>query len=76
MNDKLFTNFYNRWEEVTMLPTQSLGPLTPVYKRVIPLFKNAPWRIIIPAAFVVVTLGALFIDVTAAQIASLLQRAF
>lgn len=78
MNDKiLFNNFYKRWEEVTTLPPQTVGPLTPVYKRVIPLFKYAPWRIIVPVTFIAVTAGAFLLqELSAVQLASLLQGGF
>ncbi|RJR15725.1 hypothetical protein C4579_01450 [Candidatus Microgenomates bacterium] len=74
--EKLFTNFYRRWEEVTEVAPQTMGPLTPLYKKVIPVFKTAPWRIIVPVSFLVVMMIALLHEVTAADIASLLQAGF
>lgn len=77
MTDSLYRNFYKRWDEVTQLPPQRLGILTPAYKKVIPLFKNAPWRIIVPLVLVSVTAGVFVLQgITATQIASLLQGGF
>lgn len=75
-NDKLYQNFYKKWEEVTALPPQTVGPFTPLYKRTIPLFKIAPWRVLIPIAVFLTVAGALLHDATAVQVASLLQRGF
>lgn len=76
-NANLYVNFYKRWEEVTTLPPQTLGPATHVYKRLIPFFKYAPWRIIVPLTFVAVTTGAFLLqELSAVQLASLLQGGF
>ncbi len=75
-NDKLYQNFKTRWKEVTELPPQNLGPLTPVYKQTVPYLKIAPWRVLLPVAFVMVAAIALLLEITAVQIASLLQRGF
>lgn len=74
--DLLYHKFYTRWEEVTLLPSQTVGPFTPLYKRAVPFLKNAPWRILIPFALVLVTAVILLLEVTAVQITSLLQQAF
>lgn len=76
MDDKLYNNFKHRWQEVTELPPQTLGPLTPVYKRTVPYFKIAPWRILVPLSFIMVAAAALILEITATQVASLLQRGF
>ncbi len=75
-NDRLYQNFYHKWEEVTALPTQTVGPLTPLYKKTVPLFKEAPWRVLIPAAFVLVCMTILVLELTATQVATFLQRGF
>lgn len=77
MSDKtLYQNFYKQWQDVTALAPQTVGPLTPVYKKFIPFFKTAPWKIIIPLTFALVCAGVLLHEITAAQIASLLQSGF
>ncbi|HCS79189.1 TPA: hypothetical protein DIV55_05630 [Patescibacteria group bacterium] len=74
--DLLYQQFYRRWIEVVDLPPQTIGPLTPVYKRVVPFLKHAPWRILIPVALILVCIVALVHNLTAPQVASLLQRGF
>lgn len=59
-----------------LLPPQQVGPLTPIYKRAVPFFKVAPWRILIPAAFIVVVSLFFLLEITAAQITTLLQKGF
>ena len=77
MNNKtLYQNFYSRWIEVVDLPPQTIGPLTPLYKRAVPFFKQAPWRILIPIALIIVCVVALVHNLTAPQVASLLQKGF
>lgn len=76
MDDQLYQKFKHRWKEVTELPPQTLGPLTPVYKRTVPYFKIAPWRVLVPLSFIMVAFVALILEITATQVASLLQRGF
>lgn len=75
-DDALYQKFLQRWEEVTELPPQKVGPLTPVYKLTVPFFKTAPWRVLIPLSVVLVVFAAVLFEVTAAQVASVLQRGF
>jgi len=74
--NNLYHNFYQKWREVTELPTQTVGPLTPLYKKTVPFFKTAPWRILAPLAFLLVCIGALLLELTAVQVASVLQKGF
>ncbi len=76
MKDNLYYNFYQKWEEVTSITPQTVGPLTPFYKKTVPFFKNAPWRVLVPMAFIITCVTALILEVTAVQIASILQRGF
>lgn len=75
-NDKLYQNFYSKWKEVTDLPTQTVGPFTPLYKLSVPWLKIAPWRILVPLAIILVSITMFLLEVTSPQIASILQRAF
>lgn len=75
-NDRLYTDFVRRWNEVVDLPPQTVGPFTSFYKQTVPLFKTAPWRFIIPLSIVLI-LGALFVsEITAVGLTSFLQTAF
>lgn len=75
-SDPLYQKFVARWDEVTELPPQTVGPLTPVYKRTVPYLKIAPWRVLFPLSFVIAASVALLLEVTAVQIATLLQHGF
>lgn len=74
--DRLYQQFIKQWDEVTDLPPQSLGPLTPFYKRAVRLVKVDPWKIVVPIVFILVAFLFLTLDVTAPQIASILQYGF
>lgn len=73
-NDPLYARFVQKWDEVTEVPPQTVGLLTPFYKRTVPYFKYAPWRIMVPFAFVTAVSIALLLEFTATQIASWLQK--
>lgn len=75
-SDPLHDNFMRRWEEVTELPPQTVGSFTPMYKRTVRHFKVDPWRILMPVSFLIATAIALILEVTAVQIANILQRGF
>lgn len=74
--DRLYQSFFAKWQEVTEMPPQTVGPLTPLYKKTVPYLKVAPWRILGPLSLVLAALVALLMEVTAVQIASILQRGF
>lgn len=73
---QLYRNFLHKWAEVAELPPQTVGPLTPVYKKTVPLLKVAPWRILIPLSLVAAAVIALSPRWTAVQLVSLLQQGF
>lgn len=75
-SDPLYEKFIKRWEEVTEVPPQTVGALTPVYKKTVPYFKVAPWRVIVPAVFIFSAFVALLLEITAVQVASILQKGF
>lgn len=76
MTDTLYQKFVNRWEEITDLPPQTLGPLTPVYKAITKRLKVMPWPAFVLSSLFVV-LGIYFLlGSTVTLIVSLLQRGF
>lgn len=76
MTDALYERFVKRWDEVTELPTQKVGPFTPGYKWVTRRLKVMPWPwLIVVAVFVAV--GAFFLIGSAVTfLVSILQRGF
>lgn len=76
MADALYQKFVDRWEEVTDIPPQTLGPLTPFYKRVARYLKVMPWPVlVVGAGFLVLGMYLLF-GSAITLLVSLLQRGF
>jgi hypothetical protein len=76
MTDALYQKFVKRWEEVTDLPPQTLGPLTPYYKKAVGRLKVMPWSIlVIGSLFLVVGLYVL-LGTAITLLVSVLQRGF
>lgn len=76
MTDTIYRNFVKRWEEVTELPPQTLGPLTPYYKMVVRRLKVMPWPVLVLAAMVMVVGIYLLIGSTITILTSILQKGF
>jgi hypothetical protein len=76
MKDTTYRRFVKRWEEVTDLPPQTVGPFTPYYKRAVRHLKIMPWPALVAAAIVAV--GALYLVIGSAItiVTSILQRGF
>ncbi len=74
--DEFYQNLVAKMREVSQLPPQRIGPLTPFYKLVVPQFKYSPWKS--GAAFSL--LGTLFLYLIfgslVVKLASILQFGF
>ncbi len=71
-----YKKFVKRWEEVTDLPPQSVGPLTPYYKKAVKRLKTMPWPImVIGSLFIVIGLYAM-LGSAITLLVSYLQRGF
>lgn len=76
MTDQTYQKFVQRWEEVTDIPPQALGPLTNIYKFVTKKLKVMPWPwYLIAASGMAVGLYWLF-GTSVSTIVTLLQRGF
>jgi hypothetical protein len=76
MTDILYQKFVKRWEEVTDLPPQHLGVLTPVYKKAVKHLKVMPWPVLVVGSVGIVLGLYLIIGSAITAIASLLQKGF
>ena len=76
MTNTTYQKFLKRFEEVTDLPPQTLGPLTPVYKAVVRRFKVMPLPWFILVSIIAVIALYFLIGSTITLIVSLLQRGF
>lgn len=76
MTNTAYQKFVARWEEVMDLPPQQLGPLTPVYKKIVKRLKVMPWPVLVVSSGLLVV-GLYFIfGSPIVFIVSLLQRGF
>lgn len=76
MKNKLYKNYLTRWQEVTELSPQTVGILTPLYKKAVPYLKVSPWKLVVPLSFVLAVVIALVMEASILQITSLLQKGF
>ncbi len=76
MTDALYQKFVKRWEEVTELPPQTIGPLTPFYKMLVKRLKIMPWPFLLVLSIGLV-IGLYFLAGSAVTLlVTLLQRGF
>lgn len=71
-----YQKFVKRWEEVTDLPPQTVGPLTPFYKAIVRRLKVMPWPVMVICSLAVVIGLYLFIGSAITFLVSILQRGF
>lgn len=76
MTDITYQKFVKRWEEVTELPTQSMGPLTPFYKRIVRYLKVMPWPALVICSLVLVVGLYVMFGSAITLLVSILQRGF
>lgn len=76
MADKTYQKFVERWEEVTDIPPQTLGPLTGIYKAVTKKIKIMPWPWYVAAASILAVGLYFFFGSSIAYFVTLLQRGF
>ncbi len=76
MSDLFYQKFVKRWEEVTDLPPQTLGSLTPYYKWIVKRLKVMPWVPLVIVSLTVVIGLYLLIGGAITLLVSHLQRGF
>jgi hypothetical protein len=76
MTDTTYHKFVKRWEEVTELPTQTVGPFTQPYKKIVQKLKIMPWPALLLASILFVVLLYLLVGSTVTLLVSILQRGF
>lgn len=76
MSDVTYRRFVERWQEVTQVPPQQLGPLTPAYKKLAGVAKAMPWPVLVFSALLIVIGLYLLLGRGIAGLVSLLQRGF
>jgi hypothetical protein len=76
MSDPTYQKFVKRWEEVTDLPPQEVGKLTPFYKIIAKRLKVMPWPALVGLSLALVVGLYLLIGSAVTNISSILQRGF
>jgi CRISPR/Cas system endoribonuclease Cas6 (RAMP superfamily) len=76
MADLVYQKFVKRWQEVTELPPQTVGPLTPLYKKVAGLLKVMPWPMLVFISILCVIALYILVGSTITFLVSVLQRGF
>lgn len=71
-----YKKFVKRWEEVTDLPPQAVGPFTPLYKQIVKRLKVMPWGVLVLSSLFVVIGLYLLLGATITLLVSVLQRGF
>ncbi|OGG03902.1 hypothetical protein A2W14_05535 [Candidatus Gottesmanbacteria bacterium RBG_16_37_8] len=75
-NDYFYQRLVDKMQQMAVIPPQTVGPLTPLYKRLVPQFKFFPFKILIPASFVAIIFAYLIFGLKLVKLASLLQLSF
>ncbi|MBI3380208.1 hypothetical protein HY029_05635 [Candidatus Gottesmanbacteria bacterium] len=65
-----------KMREVSLVPPQTIGPFTGVYKRIVPFFKFSPWRSAALISFFTTVILYFMLGSTLVKIASILQFGF
>ncbi|HUD19199.1 MAG TPA: hypothetical protein VMR81_02045 [Patescibacteria group bacterium] len=76
MNSDLYRRFVKRWEEVTDLPPQTVGPLTPFYKSFVGRLKVMPWPLLVFGSLVLVVGLYVLLGSAVTLLVTILQRGF
>ena len=75
-SDKLYRSLVAKMQEVTVVPPQTVGPLTSIYKRIALQFKVNPWKTALIVSLSISLLAYILLGVTLVKITSLLQYGF
>lgn len=76
MTDTVYQKFVKRWEEVTDLPPQTVGPLTPYYKTLVRRLKVMPWPMLVGISVISIIGLYMILGSAITLIVSILQRGF
>lgn len=76
MTDALYQKFVKRWEEVMELPPQTVGPLTPYYKKLVVRLKVMPWPMFVVGSVVFVIGLYVLLGSAITMLVSILQKGF
>ena len=75
-NNKFYRELIIKMHEVSVVPPQTVGPLTPVYKKVVRELKFFPFKVIIPISFLFILFAYLIFGTWLVKLAETLQTGF
>ena len=75
-NDILYKQLKERMYEVASIPPQNVGKLTPMWRKVAPIVKGSPVRILLAGGFVTTLLTWFIFGTLLIRIVSFLQYGF
>jgi len=76
MTDKLYERFQKKWNDVTELPPQTVGPFTPYYKMITKRLKVMPIPMLIIISSILIILLFFLLGSGITFLTTLLQRGF
>lgn len=76
MTDAMYQRFVKRWEEVTDLKPQTVGPFTPYYHGIVKRLKVMPWPALVLVAVCLVVGIYILIGSAVTILTSVLQKGF
>lgn len=76
MKNDIYRRFVRRWEEVTDLPPQRVGPLTPYYKALARRLKVMPWPLLVLCSLLLVIGLYALLGSAITLLVSILQKGF
>jgi hypothetical protein len=65
-----------KMQEVAVVPPQTVGPFTGIYKRIVPSLKVAPWRSVVLTSFLLTCCLYFLFGPLLVRLASFLQFGF
>jgi len=74
--DLYYRELVKKMTEIAIVTPQSVGPFTPLYKRVTPYFKEKPWKVLAFSSFITSTILYLLFGSLLVRLASILQFGF
>lgn len=75
-NDKYYRELVLKMHEVSVVPPQTVGPLTPLYRLLVPQLKYFPFKALVVLSFLFVFLAYLVFGAWLVRLAELLQKSF
>lgn len=74
--DKTYQLLLEKMHEVAVVPPQTIGPFTGMYKKVVPFLKFSPWKSMAAISFALAVFLYILLGSAIVRFASILQFGF